>query len=228
MHIFIVPDSTYNHNVPLLLGTHILNSLMEQRKAKYESKFQQRANVFIPWYLVFRCTILREKDLTKQNNRIGVVNSAERSRFTIPPNSELTIRGFLDKPISYQPTCAILKPTKDSSIPRDLDIDPGSVAFSNYPRLEKHIHVSNRTTRTMTIPLHAVLCELHQVSIEAMPTEEHLQYQNIIDQMYLKDATVYAVIQQCIDVFSTGESDVGFTKGIVHRINLSDEQSLKQ
>ena len=55
---------------------------------------------------------------------LGIVNRAERS-CSIPPNSEVTIRGFLDKPISYQPTCAILQPTRDSFIPRELCIAPG-------------------------------------------------------------------------------------------------------
>ena len=63
----VVPDSSYSHNIPLLLGTNVLNSLMEQCKAKYRIVFQ-RAKLFIPWYLAFRCMLLREKDLVKQND----------------------------------------------------------------------------------------------------------------------------------------------------------------
>ena len=127
----VVNDTNYHRNVPALIGTNVLTRLMNRTKNVHGSRFLQDANLFTPWYLAFRCLTLREKELTKNQHRLTLVRSAETRRITIPANSEVVVKGYLDKGIPYQPVCAILQSTKSSFLPEDLDISPTLIAYDH-------------------------------------------------------------------------------------------------
>lgn len=88
---FIVPDSGYNTRVPILIGTNILNRLLDILRDEYGSRFLQNADVHAPFYLAFRCLTLRERQLQKNGNRLAVLRLAEATRVLIPPNSRVVL-----------------------------------------------------------------------------------------------------------------------------------------
>ena len=61
----VVPNSTYNSHVPVLIGTNILQSLIDVTREEHGSRFLQEVAIQTPWYLAFRCILLREKDLQR-------------------------------------------------------------------------------------------------------------------------------------------------------------------
>jgi hypothetical protein len=56
----VVPDSNYNSAVPVLIGTNILSSFIDQLQGTYGDKYLQDAHLFTSVYMALRCLTLRE------------------------------------------------------------------------------------------------------------------------------------------------------------------------
>ena len=61
--MLVTPDSHYSRQVPVLLGTNILHSMIEQLKEEHGARYLQTANLTTPWFMTMRCLTLREKEL---------------------------------------------------------------------------------------------------------------------------------------------------------------------
>lgn len=125
----IVPDSGYNSAVPLFLGTNVLSPLMHTCRDRHGARFLQQADLHAPWYLTFRCLSLRERDLSRNDNRLGIVRCAETRNIVMHPNSYVAVKGYVDKGIVYHHTCALLQPSKLATISSLLDPTPGMVEW---------------------------------------------------------------------------------------------------
>ena len=93
--LLIVPESQYNSRIPLLLGTNILNSLIDHGKKTYGERYLQFSNFTTPWYLTFRAMHLTDRELRGNNYWIGLVRSAENGIIRIPPNTNMVIQGYI-------------------------------------------------------------------------------------------------------------------------------------
>lgn len=164
--MLVVPTTDYSKKVPAIIGTNFIKNIMNCVKQQNGERFLQNTQMKTPWYLAFRCVTLREKELNRNRNILGIVKSAENHSIIIPPNKEVTITGFIDRQIPYQPVCAVLQKTSESVIPDDLDISPSLVSYKYKDNYEVDVNISNITTRTVKIPPKALLCELHPVLIE--------------------------------------------------------------
>ena len=85
--LLVVPDSRYNAKVPVLLGTNILEQFLDMSREKIGHRFLRAAKLHTPWYLSFRCMVLREKELARRKNRLEIVKSAENRNIIVQPNS---------------------------------------------------------------------------------------------------------------------------------------------
>lgn len=92
----VVPDSNYNSTVPVLIGTNILSSFIDQLQGTYGDKYLQDANLFTSVYIALRCLTLRERNLRRQQNKLAVIKSAEKKTILIQPNSEVVISGYME------------------------------------------------------------------------------------------------------------------------------------
>ena len=119
--IFLVtPETSYSSRTPVLLGTNILNELMDSCKTIHGQKYSQTTKLQTPWYLAFRAVTVKEKELITNKNRFAVVMSAEVSKIVLGPNESKDIRGHTDREIDHQPTSAILHESEESSLPSKL------------------------------------------------------------------------------------------------------------
>jgi hypothetical protein len=103
--------------VPVLIGTNILSSFIDQLQGTYGDKYLQDAHLFTSVYMALRCLTLRERNVRRQQNILAVIKSAEKKTILIQPNSEVVISGYMDRKLPYHPVCALIQPTKRSSIP---------------------------------------------------------------------------------------------------------------
>ena len=110
--LLVVPDSTYNLNVPLLLGTNGLSTFMEECRHRHGSRLLKVTDIHNPWYLAFRCMLMQGKELSRQQFSLGKVRSASLKLIIIPENSEMILKGYVDKPVAYRSTCALLQTHK--------------------------------------------------------------------------------------------------------------------
>ena len=99
---------------------HLLYSTIETLKNEHGERFLQISNLTTPWYLSFRCILLRERELQKNNNRIGLIRTDGTKSITITPYTSITVNGYVDKEIPYQNTPAIVQST---TLAKDSDYD---------------------------------------------------------------------------------------------------------
>ena len=210
---------------------------MKTCKEQVGEKYLQDSALFTPWYLTFRCLTIREKTLQKNNNRLAVVRCATQQRILIKPNTSVSIHGYLNQETEYHPTCAIMESTPKSVIPDDLDIAPTVINYNFKQTGIVKVNVSNITTRTVSIPPNAILCELQPVVVEnkeAVPTLEKID--NLTEQVKIENSdlsdsqlnTAKDLINEFEDIFSKGDTDIGHYKGVEHQINLKDETPFQQ
>ena len=86
----VVPTSNYYSHVPVLIGTNIIQNLIDTSREEIGSRFLQDVAMHTPWYLAFRC-IMIGVELQRNEYALGLVKSAEATRVIIPPNSNVTI-----------------------------------------------------------------------------------------------------------------------------------------
>ena len=164
--LLVIPDTVYNTNVPVLLGTNVLVEFLNNCKENLGINFLQKVNLHTPWYLAFRCMVVREKKLKKNKYRLAVIRSAENNILTIPANSSVTIHGVTAKELDHKPTCAMLVQTEDSIIPNDFDITPAVINYNFGKNGMVDVQITNVTTSTFTLPPRAVLYELQPVNVD--------------------------------------------------------------
>lgn len=59
--MLIVPDTQYSQHIPVLLGTNVLQSMIEHLKEEHGVRYLQTASLTTPWFMTLRCLTLREK-----------------------------------------------------------------------------------------------------------------------------------------------------------------------
>jgi hypothetical protein len=183
-----------------------------------------------------RCLSLREGELVRNGNRLAVIKSAENRKITISANSEVVLQGYLDKKIPYEPVCTIVQATISSFIPDDLDISPFLISYGYNKTGIVPIHITNVTTRTVTVPPKALLCELQPVTVEdAVLLKDKASNVNVLDQMKIEDSLNptelrkgLELIKAYSDIFSQSEDDIGNTSRVRHQIELTNSVPFKQ
>ena len=233
----VVPDSNYNSAVPVLIGTNILSSFIDQLQGTYGDKYLQDAHLFTSVYMALRCLTLRERNLRRQQNKLAVIKSAEKKTILIQPNSEVVISGYMDRKLPYHPVCALIQPTKRSSIPLDLDITPTVVSYTYHNHETTDVHITNISTRTVSISPHSILCELQPVHIQSIQKYEE-EAESDMDTSELTICTDgltecqinkgKELIQSYTDIMSQDDLDIGHTHMVRHRIDLTNDLPFKQ
>lgn len=232
----VVPDSKYNTMVPILIGTNVLSTILDDTRSTYGDKFLQTANLRTEWYMTFRTMALRERELARNGNRLCIVKSAEHKTVTIPANGSVLLQGYMDKQIPYHPTCALLQFTKGSGVPTDLDITPGLVRYKHQSRDIIPVHITNVTTRTVNIQPRSIVCELQPVEIaDIQPETDHIKDDELFDKLAMPTELskeellkVKQLIHTYDDIFSKSDTDIGYTSIVRHRIDLVDDIPFKQ
>lgn len=235
--LLIVPDTNYNLKVPLLIGTNILNELINDCKKQHGEQYLQTAKLHTPWYLSMRCIAIREKELRRNKNRLAVIKSAETNKITIGPNQSITIAGYLDKKLPYNVTCAIIQEASDSSLPDYVDVTPAVIHYNHKEHTEVFVNLSNLTTNSVTISPRTILCEVQPASVDESVFEklESETEKRIFEDIHIEEdltldqsEQVKSLLRKHMDIFSKHEADIGDCDRIKHRIDLSDDTPFKQ
>ena len=128
--LLVVPDTDYNKNVPILIGTNILEEFLSNCKQTIGDNFLQNAALHTCWYLAFRCMVIRERELKRNKNRLAIVRSAEPQNISIPANCSVTIQCVGSKELEFQTTCVMFTETEDSIVLSDFEITPAVITYT--------------------------------------------------------------------------------------------------
>ena len=233
----VVPDTNYNTQIPVLIGTNILDEILLDCKTLHGDRYLQKAQLQTPWYLSLRCLTIRQRELKRNKNRLAIIRCAETTRITIGPNQSVNIKGYLDKELEYNSTCAIIQECQDSSLPDFIDITPTVIQYRYKANGEVDVNCSNLTTNSITISPKAILCEVQPVTVDESVFEkiEREASKKIFEDIHIdtkltpeQNEQVEALLKKHIDVFSKHDGDIGDCDKIKHRIDLIDNTPFKQ
>jgi len=234
----ITPDTSYSGTTPVLIGTNILNEVIQDCHKTHGQQYLQRCKLKTPWYLAFRCIAIREKELKKNSDRLGLIRCAEVSKITLGPNETKYIHGYIDKELEYHSTCAIIQETESSTLPDYIDIASGVIHY-NYKKNDKvTVNISNLTTNTVTISPKAIIAEIQPVDVDQTvlddlnddqpPEDETFSKIHIEEELNAeKKEMLMELLNKHKDIFSKGDTDIGHCDKIKHRIDLTDDVPFK-
>ena len=236
--IFLVtPDTNYSNKTPVLLGTNILDELMDNCKIIHGQQYLQCANLHTPWFLAFKAITVRDRELRRNKNRLAIVRCAENTNIILGPNESRYIHGYTDKEIDYKVTSAIVQECEDSSLPSYIDITPSVITYDTKKNAEVLVNVVNLTTNSVVISPKTILCEVQPVVVDKAVFDkiEDETKSNVLDEVHVnteltedKRKQLEEVLLKHQDIFSKSESDIGHCDRIKHRIDLTDDVPFKQ
>jgi hypothetical protein len=234
----VTPNTNYNCKTPLLIGTNILNELNTECKENFGQLYLQKASLHTPWYLAFRCIVVREKELKRNKHRVAVIRSAEQNNIHIGPNESINISGYTDKELDYKPTCALLQESEESSLPNYLDIAPTVIHYQYKKNGIIQVNISNLTSNTVTVSPKSILCELQPVSVDESVYEKFEQQEKdakIFEEVHIEsnltkeqDTQIRELLLKHQEIFAKNDNDIGHCDRVKHRIDLIDDTPFKQ
>lgn len=247
--LLVVLDTDYNKRVSLLLGTNILQSLVDICKNEVGPKFMQQIAHVTPWWLAFGCINQENRAVTRSKGKLGLVKCATSETLRIPANTVGVVTGFVLDAVPGM-ILAMVHPTSKSILPEGVEVTPTLVSYTGQSS-KVDVEISNTTNRPVLVQPRSLLCELQQVEVakdtvdEDKETgnskdkpiaqsgleeeEEYLSMFNVEESLTPEQlARVHVLLFRYKDIFSTGDLYIGHTKTVRHRVDLTGEVPFKQ
>jgi dUTPase len=238
--MLVVPDTRYAQKVPVILGTNVLELMMNTVEQEHGVRYQQTARLPDALYFAFRCMKLQAQKMKKSNGLLGIVKCALTNKVVIPSNSSMVVDGTLSRQVPDSCRLGLVQPLSKPVLPDGVTITPTLVTLDHGSLDCISVQVCNLTTGPIVIAPHSVLCQIQSCEIEMDLTSEHGSTTNfdnsILDQITLGNSiltsdqklVVQHLVSEYSDVFSLNDLDVGFTGLVKHQIILDNAQPFKQ
>ena len=224
--VLVVDNTNFSKKSPFVIGKNIINPCMKFLKQRDGEQFLQKVNLSDSWRSAFQCNSLRVKP---SSGKLGQVIC--HRQVVIPPNSTHTITGST-RSCTLGKTLVMTDVEEFTQLPAGLMIDPilQEVDFPNKTHKKMNVQISNLTNSKITIPSNSTLCNIHAVSLVSPSDSFCLSDQELLQQFTLgpslseeERSQVFSLLHKWKDIFSTGDTDMGRTDVIKHKINLTDE-----
>ena len=221
----VVLTTEYNLKVPVLIGTNVLNRCQDQAE-----------NNGVPeeWKTAF---------LSLQNGLVGYVKSTNEREIEVQPFQTVTLSGLLRKNRDVETAIT----GQDWRLPSNVTID----AACKTQRVP--VRIFNISAKVMSIPPKATPCEMQEVKIlrhfdieknekeqsaginsqlvDQQKTEICLPNGKNLDNAKLSEEEkekATQVFSKWDSIFSKGQTDIGRSKLVEHRIDLTDYHPFKE
>ena len=155
----IVPNTRYDESVPVLLGTNVLNQIMNTVQQKHGVRFLQKARLPGPWYLAFKCLTIHHRELGPAKGRLCFVKTAVSQKVVILVNANFTIQGRTDKQVSLPPCLGAAEHCDKSFLPTGIEVTPNLVHFNRLKQTAS-VQLSNLSGSSVVVPPGGLICQI--------------------------------------------------------------------
>lgn len=227
--LLVVPSTNYHCETPMLLGTNVIRSFLEQWSKETRNS---RGTLPTPWLVAKRCITVQDQNIRRQDG-LGIVQVQSRSHIILQSNETITLTGKVKTALCARQV-AMVSPLKSSILPSGVEVCPALVRMGK----EVPITLSNLSLQTVVLAPRATICQLQEVELEDHSILEEHQDQDSprpdLDFSEMKEnlnteqyQQVRAMLREWESIFSDDDLTLGHTDAVKHRIKLMDEQPFK-
>lgn len=238
----VVPDLRSNSDLPVLIGTNLLDVLYDEQCQHDTLKTTSTVHGYKQ---ILRALEFRQK--LKTNGKIGLMTLKGKPQQVIPAHEKVPVEGQVNVNPSNTERWAILEQPRKSVLPGGIFVDCCLITLPQQPQHKLSVWLRNETDHDITLPTNCVVAELH------VPDD-------IIEQSHLSDKTTATVnsppsqstnntltfdfgkspvpedwkkritekLNGFSDVFAHHDLDFGHATKVKHRIKLKEETPFKQ
>ena len=148
--VLVVPDTSYNRRVPLVIGTNFIGSCLES----YSQICQDgvKPSVCAAWGLAYSAM---SAGLIKADPILVRLSSG----VTVPANCRTLVTARVDTPEIYHPIVAMTEVTEEVTLPGGILVASAVVSLvPNVARQEVVFEVMNLSAKEVTLPAGGVVC----------------------------------------------------------------------
>ena len=234
----VVPETRYSQNVPVLLGTNILEKV-QHISGEHNMTLQQ---VPAAWNLIFQTLHLQDRNLRSNGGQIGTVKCITKSMVTLPSNTSVILPVKVKRDCEYRSCIGQIDAT-GSSLPASVEVSPIIVRHMADNEILP-AKVVNHGSDAVHICPNEVVGSLHKVEREhclfpeepsvadQMSKEEFWQLFQWSDTSAVLSYEELGHLKEFLwkwrHVFAVNDNDVGHTNIVQHRIEMSDPTPFKQ
>ena len=212
--ILIVPDTNYNKNVPLLIGTNVLNFL---------TKFENTTNVQ-SLKCALHAMVLGYRHLEKNDGIYSRLTTEDA--LTIPPHTGIQSTG---KSVVVVPICQNQIAMVQTEI-EDLPVVSGIVNIKHGVN-DIPFEIFNNSDETLYIGKGEHIGNIHQVKIQAPESPEMTEFLDAFNMSHLDESgkvELRSFLSKHRDVFAMNLHELGCTPLTEFRIEMSDSTPFKE
>ena len=211
--IVVVPDTSYNIKVPLLLGTNVLNNLLSVPETPKVSALK----------VAKQSLELEQRHLEKSKGVLSQVFAL--SDISIPARTGVITNGKSTVTVPIRQQMALIQQCSDSIVvlPSVIDVKQGSA--------EVPVEIVNTLDHDIFIRQGKKIAEIHKVTMETTKGEEDSEFLNSFDYTDISPSDkieLQTFLLKNRDCFAMSFSEMGCTNVVQHTIDMYDETPIKE
>ena len=224
----VFPDTRYNKEIPVLLGTNVLSSLTHMLKEGSGSELQPSLQLGV------RMCRLRAEHLAKSKGVYGLVRL--KQQVTLEPGESRIVESNSQIVIPTVRSIAMVQQPRHNAV-TGVQITPALVNFGTRPGA-LNVEVYNCSEKTVNLDQGMSIAELHQVTFAEDCSGGHQSLKETFLKLFKLDSNshlsstqmeqLHKLLAKNNDVFSQNDQDLGCTDVVKHRIELTDNTPFKE
>ena len=228
----VIKETEYNSRVPVLIGTNILNKILDGLVNVHGVRFAQKARLPSAMNCALSVMQTARKTLGKRKNVISEVHLCETTELAPGEGRRFAGRIKVDTPVPKQ--VALVNGIKEYQA-GGIEVTPTAIC------VELHSHYTafemlNWCTRHVTLPRGTLVANLTQVQLmEMKAVQGHLQDEDHVFQCFGPDFKqdelhqwLLTSVRDNIDIFSATDLDLGRAEVTKHPMILQDYIPFKE
>jgi transposase InsO family protein/dUTPase len=208
--VLVVPDTTYNRRVPLLVGTNLLHKLVNVQNCQNTALIT-----------AIRAIKLNNSHLEKSHGVVGEICAA--SNVKLKPFSSKVVKGNSTIAIPICQQIAVIESTEIPIVPGVVNVKQG--------RNEVYFEIFNQTNTEISISEGEKIAKLYQANIEEGQYEEQKEFIESFDLSHLTkndQGELKSFLLKNRDVFALSFKEMGCSNVTEVKIDMNNSTPFRQ
>ena len=242
--VLIVHDTPYNRNVPMCVGTNVIQICVERGVSMFGDDFVTNRQTDRVWQLVYQCMQLPIGVNSK--GKVGIVRNASKRAIRIPPKQAVILDGEAPLPSAGRAYDVIVEPRTPNRLPLGVSVDQNVIRITKENQKARRVPVlvQNNSDNPVWIYRNMILGEVYlcdvqgtvNVNSQSVSSQDVGSSDGIVEGLDFSDSPaspedverVTRVIGNYPHAFSQSDIDLGHSDIIEHTIPLSDSQPFRE